>query len=277
MRSRTATNSIDAGRAAPERPRRGATLLPREHGAYAQLAFPLLTALALTTPAAATLLLALAAIAAFLAHEPLLILVGQRGPRAKRELGATARVRLGALTAAALVTGGAGLWLAPTSARLAALISAALGLGLLALALTDREKTPLGEIWVAGAFASLTALLGLAGGATLETAAIAAGVWWVCFVVAVLAVQGSLSRTRPGKAFAGPAAVALSLAAGLIAIGLALRVPGALPALAVLPVALVSGFWGALRPHPRALRKVGWSMVAAQLSTFALLVGLGRA
>jgi hypothetical protein len=58
------------------------TLVPHEHGAYGQLAMPLLTALALGRPGAASLLLTYAIVVAFVAHESLLVVLGQRGKRA---------------------------------------------------------------------------------------------------------------------------------------------------------------------------------------------------
>ncbi len=57
----------------------GPSLLPREHGAYAQLGFPLVTALALGDLGVAPLLLVVGIIAVFLVHEPVMVLSGGRG------------------------------------------------------------------------------------------------------------------------------------------------------------------------------------------------------
>ncbi len=48
------------------------SMLPREHGAWAQLALPLTTALAMALPGRAGLAFACSSCALFLAHEPLL-------------------------------------------------------------------------------------------------------------------------------------------------------------------------------------------------------------
>ena len=61
------------------------SLLPQEHGAWGQLAMPILSALALGAPSAAALLLTAATVLAFLAHEPWLVVLGHRGMRAKAE------------------------------------------------------------------------------------------------------------------------------------------------------------------------------------------------
>ncbi len=79
-------------------------LLPREHGAYAELGFPLLSGLVLGSPGAASWLFVAAAILLFLANEPLVILLGVRGRRAREEMGPAARrlvLGLGGLGAAA--------------------------------------------------------------------------------------------------------------------------------------------------------------------------------
>ena len=66
------------------------TLLPREHGAYGQLSLPLVTAFSVAGPSIAGLLVAVSAIAAFVAHEPASVLLGLRGARVRQELGRAA-------------------------------------------------------------------------------------------------------------------------------------------------------------------------------------------
>ena len=62
------------------------SLWPREHGVYVQVSLPLLTAL-LISPTLAGAFISSAVVAAFLLHEPLLVLTGERGSRAKTEGG----------------------------------------------------------------------------------------------------------------------------------------------------------------------------------------------
>ena len=94
-------------------------LLPREHGAYAQLLFPLLCALLVGHPRLGAYLLAVAAAGAFLAHESLLVVLGQRGIRATREQGGDARRSLAIFGGTALVAGGAALVVLPAEALVA--------------------------------------------------------------------------------------------------------------------------------------------------------------
>ncbi len=57
------------------------SLLPKEHGAYGQMAFPLATAFAVAGMNAPALLIGVAVLAGSLAHEPVLVLLGMRGTR----------------------------------------------------------------------------------------------------------------------------------------------------------------------------------------------------
>jgi hypothetical protein len=61
-------------------------LLPREHGAYGQIGVPLVVALAAGRPTLLSVALSLAAIAAFLSHEPLLYLLSRATARKARRL-----------------------------------------------------------------------------------------------------------------------------------------------------------------------------------------------
>ena len=146
------------------------SMLPHEHGAWGQLAMPLLTALAIGRPGAASLLLTTAVVLAFVAHEPLLVLLGQRGQRARKEDGPRAGRWLGALAALAAVTGLLGIAVAPAAARLALLLPAALAALVGWLVSRKLEKTVAGEIAVAAALASAGYAVALAGGATQPAA-----------------------------------------------------------------------------------------------------------
>src|SRR3990172_9353096 len=58
-------------------PPSGRALVPREHGAYGQLAMPLLTALAIGRPGLASVTLSASVVLAFVAHESLLVVLGR--------------------------------------------------------------------------------------------------------------------------------------------------------------------------------------------------------
>ena len=103
-----------------ETPKKPRSLWPKEHGAYAQLLAPLALALVHGPITPASVALAIASVLAFVAHEPLLVVLGLRGTRAAREEGPRARRHLLALGGGALALGAAGLALAPREVLLAA-------------------------------------------------------------------------------------------------------------------------------------------------------------
>jgi hypothetical protein len=260
--------STNAPRTSPPR-----SLLPHEHGAWGQLAMPLLTALAIGRPGPAALLLATAVVLAFVAHEPLLVLLGQRGRRAKTEEGRRAARWLGVLAALAAAAGAAGIALAPRAARVALLLPAGLAVVVAFLLLRRLEKTTAGEVLVAAALASAAWAVALAGGAAPQAALASLLAWILSFAAATLAVQVILVRVRskgaqdPGRRHAALAAL---LALGAVALSWT-GLPLAL-ALATAPTALLSIVVCLARFSPKRLRELGWILVGSSAVTLVILV-----
>jgi hypothetical protein len=248
-------------------------MLPHEHGAWGQLAMPLLTAFAIGRPTAAALALAAAVLLAFLAHEPAIVLLGQRGRRARDEDGARALRWLLATGALAALAGVAGLVLAPPVARLAIAVPGALGVAVLGLLVARREKTVAGEVAVAAALASSGAAVALAGGAEPANALAAAIAWTLGFAAATLAVQVILERVR-SKGARDPGRRHAALSAMLVAAGVGLSLAGLPRALAwaTLPTALLSIAVCLARFSPRRLRELGWALVGSSTLTLVILV-----
>ncbi|HET6438952.1 MAG TPA: YwiC-like family protein [Anaeromyxobacter sp.] len=257
-------------RSAPARRR---LLIPHEHGAWGQLLLPLACALILGRLAPAALLLAGAVVLAFVAHEPLLVLAGQRGARLRAEEGTRARRVLLLSGGAAAVAGVGGLWLAPEAARLAALLPAALSAVVWLLARRRREKTLGGEVVVAADLASASAAVALSGGAEPRAALSALAAWVLSFAAATLAVHSVLRRARSRGAVepdllnaAGVVGCGV-LAVGLHASGLALVLP-----LGVVPPLLVSLAICLGRIPARRLREVGFILLGASAATLVVLL-----
>jgi len=257
--------------AAASRPR---SLLPQEHGAWGQLAMPLLTALALGRPRAAALLLTLSTVLGFLAHEPWLVTLGHRGVRALREEGARARRVMLQLLAAAAVAGGAGAWLAPAAARVALLVPAALVAAVIGLVLAKKERTVPGELMVVSALASSGFSVALANGATLAVAAAGTVTWVLAFAASVFAVQVVLVRAlSKGEAEHGArnAAIAGLIAAGGSGLAVWAGLGWVVPA-AVAPTALLSLVVCLAPFSARQLRTLGWALVGSTTVTLVILV-----
>lgn len=236
---------------------------------------PLAAGLALGRPGATAVLLVLGVVLAFLAHEPLLVVLGQRGRRVKDALGARALQRLVVLGAAAAICGALALALASTTVRLAALAPAALAAPVLPLVAARLEKTVAGELLVAAALAACAAPVALAAGAPPSWAWGAVATWFLSFAAATLPVQATLlwARTK-GARERRPLAAAGAAAIGLAALGLAAA--GVLPwpaAVAVLPTATAAVAVALAKVRPQAFTKVGWSLVGASIAALAVLVG----
>jgi hypothetical protein len=256
-------------------PVRGRSLLPREHGAYVQLAFSLSTALALGKLRSAQLLLTVAASAAFLAHEPVVVMLGERGGRAYDQVKERATRAAAALLAIAAIAGVAGWLGAPPLARGAVLLPLFLAALLVRLIFTRREKTATGELLLALTFSSALIPVALAGGVAPRPAAIASVVWALVFLVETFAARGVRNSAKEARNLRRPFGPALlSSAAAVVAVSL-LSAAGVLPVLAgaaVLPAALIAVACGMLRIHPRHLRAIGWSFAASNLLAFAALL-----
>jgi hypothetical protein len=93
------------------------TQLPKEHGAYGQLAFPQLAALTAVGVTVTSALWTLTKTAAFLGHEPLLVLLGRRGTRRRGEESRAAARVIGVIAAIGMMAGAAALWTAPPHTR----------------------------------------------------------------------------------------------------------------------------------------------------------------
>lgn len=257
----------------PDRSPPTRSLMPREHGAYGQLALPMLSALAVGAPTWASLALAVGFVAGFLAHEPLLVTLGQRGGRAKREHGARATRRgitLAALSALGVVLGAV---LGGPEVRGALLLPAVLGLALTPFVLTRRERSLSGELLAAAALSATALPLARAGGASPTVAAVVVAVWTVGFAVATVVIRGVIAASRGDASARLPlraAFPAMTLVAGA-SIGAASPGVGAFT-LAVAPICLLSLALALRPPHVRQIRAVGWANVAASVVSLVALI-----
>lgn len=271
-----ATPSAAENGVAKPAPGRSGWLLPREHGAYGQLLIPGLAALLLSfSRAGAWLAVSFALV--FLLHESLLILMGQRGPRAALQDGRRARWQAALLSVAFVPTFAAALAGMNPAARWALLLPGGLAAIMLALIVMRQERTTAGELHAAAALSSGSVPILLAGGASLHAAAAFWLVWLVTLLAATLSVRGVIAWARRRQAGQLRAA-ALMAAAGMAVCGfLAHRLH--LPAhlwVSLLPAGLLTLRFLQWPPAPRHLRRIGWAWMAASLIILLLLVTVAR-
>ena len=248
------------------------SLLPREHGAYAQLALPMVTALASTWPSLSALSMSAAAIAVFLSHEPVAILFGMRGTRALREERNRCVRRLVVLAIVAIAGGIGGLVMASPLARIGAAVPLALALPVTFLLARKLERSLGGELLAVAMLSTVSLPIALASGVTQKAALTATAVWIAVFGAATLLARALIRKTdalpRWALATIGASPVLVAVACAAIDF-VPLGVVFALVPTCMLCVALAVS-----PPPPKRIRMVGWSLAASSVFTCAVLASL---
>jgi MFS family permease len=255
-------------------------MIPREHGAYAELLFPMAAVFLGGMPSASAWLLATAAVAFFLANEPILILFGQRGARAQREQRGRARRALLLFMLVAIGTGIPGLWLAPQLAQYAVGLPLLLGVGVMMMAVQGLERTVIGETMAAATLSSTAVPLGLASGLSVPASFAVAAIWLVASLLGTSAVRLTVARTRAKtdeelRSVRSKRAMLILVCLAAIGVGIAapLAPRGPLWILtAALPVAVVVTVVAMARPTARSLRSIGWGLVLANVGSLVAVV-----
>jgi hypothetical protein len=254
------------------------SFFPKEHGAYGQMIFPLVTSMVVSGATAGSLLFAGAIVSGFLVHEPLLVLLGFRGPRARREAGSAALWWVVILTAVLIVMGASAVrWMEPRD-RIAVILPLVPAVYLFVAAASGKGKSIGAEVAVAIAF-SLTAIpLSLLGEVPAVSGVMVALAFATNFVLATLAIRVVIAKVRGGG---NPALVvtmrrSVYTLAILIPIAAALAVlRGVIPSLPLVALApgIVVSLWIAITaPPPAKLRTVGWALVTTSAVVAALLI-----
>ncbi len=243
-----------------------AKLQPKEHGAYAILGIPITTALLVAAPNTAGVCIAIAAIAGFLAHEPLLIAVGRRGTRAQRTTPAAAK-RLSILLGLTIACGGAAFAIGSPNVQGALLLCGALATVSFALALLGKHKTILGQLGgVIGLTAPSVPIL-LAGGVTPAVTAEIWTAWLIGFSATTMAVRGVIAAQKKNSRVIHWTSV---ITFTLLATALATSNFG--PLMAVFPMLLMAWYLMFDPPHAKQLKRVGWALVAGTITSAIWIV-----
>jgi YwiC-like protein len=252
-------------------------MLPREHGAYSQMVLPLATSFLVCGVTLAAALTGVAVLLGFLAHEPLMVLLGRRGMRVRGEVARRARTTLTIIGAAMIAVGGAAILLAPVQARawfaLPLIPATIVAVGVM----RKQEKSGPVEIAVALAFSLAAAPIALTAGAPVATAISIAVAFAVVFVAGVLAVRVAILKVRAGG---NPRAVrqtraALATLAAIALAGLGASVARAIlpwaPLAAVVPGIVVAAMFAFRTTAPR-LKTVGWTLMSASTAAALMLI-----
>lgn len=234
---------------------------PQEHGAYAQIGLCLLTGLMLKAPSLAGFAFALASVAGFLAHEPILVAVGRRTRRKKQLYGHLARRRAALLIAAAGLFGLLGL----LTAKAAIACPLVLLFGLLALTgvfiRLRKERTIPGELSVSAAFATTIWLIARASGDPSTLAPALALAWWLALALSTVSVHAMMKASS--QSITSAITLNLLATAGIVA----LVFSGSWVALAFLPSTLVPIAIFRIPQGPGRFKRIGMSLLYAHLAT----------
>ncbi len=243
------------------------SLWPREHGAYAQLGAPLLAALLVGAPTRPAIALGAAACLAFLANEPLLVVLGHRGPRLRTTLGPAARRRLAVTVGGSAVLAALGIALAPPNVLALAAFAAVPVCAMLALAWRKSMHSVRGELVAAVALPGAVAPIAVAAGISVSVAATMWLAWSFGYAASVVAVHEILRRQRrrpPGALLA----VAL--------LGLAWSTWFAPALVAALPLVAISALVCVRLPPARRVRAVGVALACASVVSVVVAVIASR-
>jgi hypothetical protein len=223
-------------------------------------------------------LLVVAIVAGFLAHEPAAIALGQRGSRATRELRVSAIRWLCWTAAIGTAAGLAAVMITDSAIRWSLAIPAIPALLLAGAMVNGREKSWYGEVAAALAFAGGAVPVTLAAGAPMAVAWTVAIPFALLFTTTTLAVRVVILRVRGGgdlrAAAATRRATLIACAAAATVIGVVTTGGWLAPSvlMATAPGLVTASLVAARPPLPIRLRTLGWSLVAVSTLTALLVV-----
>ena len=251
--------------------------LPREHGAWAQIAIASGAAVMLAHAHPMGFWAWLVALwLAFIAHEALLLVLGQRGVKARQSQGRRAWMWMATLLGLAAWMGWLGWENAGPGTRWATALPMGLALLLIPGTIRGEEKTLAGELLAALALGGAALPLVLRAGMAWTLAWHLAGGLMLAFALATLLVRRFLAtmRKRPEPITAVGAVVLMGLSAVL---GMGLMMDGKILAgISLLPLPLLGLRLLAAPWPPHRLKQLGWMLAFGNIATALLLVAALR-
>jgi hypothetical protein len=249
-----------------------AALYPKEHGAYAILGIPLAAALVIGGTGVVALLTALAAVAGFVAHEPLMVSLGRRGQRAQSAT-PHAKRRLVLLVLVAVGSGTLAFWWAPLNVRMAlaaCLLFAGAACGMSVAKLHRTLAAQLIDIM------SLT----IPGAVILMAEGAPAGLafrFWLAWVVGRIATTTAVHSTIAGQKASTQGRIPPineGLVAGSILCGVVGLVLGLSEWIAITPLLGAAVYLRCRPPLRTQMRQTGWVLLAVNVVSALWMISL---
>jgi len=237
----------------------------------------MVTALAIGRPSVAAISIAGAAAAIFIAHEPLLILLGRRGVRVRHAQQREAIVWLAACGSLAAAFGATGMLLVQSATRWTLGVPLVCGVIATVFVARGEERSTLGEIAVAAALVSVSFPVAIAASASTIVALTCALAFAAAFITATVSVRTVIAAAHRSGSLMRSSAVAVTVLvlAGVAALA-SQRLILSAAMWAALPMCTVEIVLAVIVPPPRYLRQIGWTLVGASALTGIILVAAMR-
>jgi hypothetical protein len=242
------------------------SLKPKEHGAYAIVIIPMLTALVASDVSIVGFGVVVASLAGFFAHEPLLVSLGHRGQRVRRDAPDAPSRAIGLLLLS-VFAGSTVFWFGSPTIRISLAGCLVLAITCLMFAVARQHRTLGGQLLgVVGLSMPCIPIL-IAGGMSVQQTVVVWAVWLIGFVSTTLAVRGVIAaqkRQPRGMYWWGLGLTTAAIAgAGWAGIWLPL---------AALPMIAASWLLMAWPPPAKYLKRVGWALVVGTITTAVSVV-----
>ena len=251
---------------------KAARLRPKEHGAYAILAIPLVAALFIAGLTPATVLIATAAIAAFLAHEPLLIVAGNRGNRARESTPAAARA-LTVQVVVVVVCGASAFWLGGLTVRLGLIACIVFASVELFVSINGYNRTLAAQLLGIAGLTLPSAVAVIAGGAELIVATQFWLIWFAGRIATTVSVRSAITHHKSSASILATRIydILLAIAFAVCCVGL---FRGDEIWIVTVPLLLAAGMLRVVSPHPRHLKQVGWSLLVVNIISGVIAIAV---
>lgn len=243
---------------------------PKEHGAYAMLGVPLLSALLIAGPTWIAVAVIVASVLGFIAHEPIMVATGRRGPRAKRD-SPQAAARATVLLLITVALGTSALWIADTAQRLALLACLLTALVSFSLSALGMQRQLIAQLWSSLGLTMPSLVVLLAGGIETTRASLLCIAWVIGQSVALIAVRSVIAQGK--KATQGTVPLlndVLQFGLSLFALG------GIVTGFAMFnymtPMLFLAAGLRFFPPSLKHLRRVGWTLMIANLLSASWMV-----
>lgn len=241
---------------------------PKEHGAYAILLIPMVTSFLSWGITTSGVCVALAAFAGFMAHEPLLVMIGNRGARAQRNA-PSAWERCSLLVVVALLLGSYALVQANGPARIGLVACLLLAVVGFVIAVRGKHRTYAGQLLGVASLSAPSLAISLLAGAAWQTSVSTWCTWLLGFAATTSGVRSVIAAQKQKPRFVYLAAMVVLTTAAIL-----LLLPLKLSPLSCLPMVLAGWYLHFCPPPVRQIRRVGWTLVGVTLFTAILQVAI---